>query len=133
MCKVEGDDDKFGYREDCEKGFMFLSQVKVGKSRSLMVLRPRVKLFAIRAITVILLCACVTQLMTLGEIWGPRLFKGWPSCLSPPELPLPKELPSTPNKVASPPKSEFWAVSIVSVAFFTFTIWSRRNPSVFLG
>ncbi|KAB1211417.1 hypothetical protein CJ030_MR6G021393 [Morella rubra] len=104
MCKVEGDDDKFGYREDCEKGFMFLSQVKVGKSRSLMVLRPRVKLFAIRAITVILLCACVTQLMTLGEIWGPRLFKGWPSCLSPPELPLPNELPSTPNKVASPPK-----------------------------
>ncbi|XP_041002527.1 rhamnogalacturonan I rhamnosyltransferase 1 [Juglans microcarpa x Juglans regia] len=104
MCKVTGYDGKRSYRDECEMGFKFWSEVKVGKSKSLMVLRPRMKLFVIRVITIMLICACVAQLMTLGELWRPRVLKGWPSCFSPSELPLHAELPAAPIKVASPPK-----------------------------
>lgn len=109
MCKVTGYDGKRSYRDECEMGFKFWSEVRVGKSKSLMVLRPRMKLFVIRVITIMLICACVAQLMTLGELWRPRVLKGWPSCFSPSELPLHAELPAAPIKVASPPKSECWA------------------------
>ncbi|XP_059452547.1 rhamnogalacturonan I rhamnosyltransferase 1-like [Corylus avellana] len=106
MCRAEGYDQKCGYREECEVGFKFLSEVKVGKSKRFMVLRPRMKLFIIRAITIMLLCACVVQLMALGEAWGPRVLKGWPSCFSQSEseLSLPLELSYASIKVPSPPK-----------------------------
>lgn len=107
MCRAEGYDPKCGYREECEVGFKFLSEVKVGKSKRFMVLRPRMKLFIIRAITIVLLCACVVQLVALGETWGPGVLKGWPSCFSQSELSLPLELPYGSIKVPSPPKSEF--------------------------
>lgn len=113
MCRAEGYDEKCGYREECEVGFKFLSEVKVGKSKSFMVLRPRMKLLVIRGITIMLLCACFVQLMALGETWGPRVLKGWPSCFSHSELPLPLEFPYAPIKAASsPPKSEFSACSV---------------------
>ena len=109
MCKVEGYEDKRrGYREGCEMGFKFSSEVMVGKSKTFMVLRPRMKLWLIRVITTMLLCACVLHLVTLGEMWGPRLLKVWP-CFTHSELPMHVELPSDPIKLASPPKSEFWA------------------------
>lgn len=119
MCRAEGYDEKCGYREECEVGFKYLSEVKVGKSKSLMVLRRRMKLFIIRVITIMLLCACVVQLMALGETWGPRLLKGWPSCFSHSELSLPLELSyAPPIKAASPPKSEFWACLYYLISFF---------------
>ncbi|KAJ0501579.1 hypothetical protein HanHA300_Chr11g0402311 [Helianthus annuus] len=31
------------------------------------------------ATTVVLLWTCLVQLMALGESWGPRVLKGWPS------------------------------------------------------
>lgn len=109
MCRMTGNDGKCSHGEDCEMGFKFLSEVKAEKSKNSWVLRPRMKLFVIRILTIMLICASVAQLMTLGEIWGPRIFKGWPSCFSPSGLPLPGQLPSAPYKVVSPQKSKFWA------------------------
>lgn len=55
------------------------------KSRIAMASRSRMKLWTIRAVTTVLLWTCVVHLVALGEIWGPRLFKGWPSCFSSPD------------------------------------------------
>ncbi|KAL2479113.1 O-fucosyltransferase family protein [Forsythia ovata] len=47
-----------------------------------MVSRSRMKLWMIRATTSVLLWTCFVQLTALGETWGPRVLKGWPSCFS---------------------------------------------------
>ncbi|CAI9786753.1 unnamed protein product [Fraxinus pennsylvanica] len=47
-----------------------------------MVSRSRMKLWMIRATTSVLLWTCLVQLTALGETWGPRVLKGWPSCFS---------------------------------------------------
>ncbi|XP_050228505.1 rhamnogalacturonan I rhamnosyltransferase 1 [Mercurialis annua] len=60
------------------------------------------KLWILRAITTACLWTCVVQLMALGEIWGPRLLKGWPSCFSHPDQIA--QLSSLPAKVVHPPK-----------------------------
>ncbi|KAJ0789935.1 putative GDP-fucose protein O-fucosyltransferase [Helianthus annuus] len=39
----------------------------------------KMKLWMVRATTVVLLWTCLVQLMALGESWGPRVLKGWPS------------------------------------------------------
>ncbi|XP_078443141.1 rhamnogalacturonan I rhamnosyltransferase 1-like [Wolffia australiana] len=53
----------------------------------------RMKLWIIRATTTVLLWTCVVQLAALGDLLGPRLLKGWPSCASP-----------ATQKIAHPPK-----------------------------
>ncbi|GAV81069.1 O-FucT domain-containing protein [Cephalotus follicularis] len=42
----------------------------------------RMKLWMIRATTSVLLWTCIVQLTALGDLWGPRVLKGWPSCFS---------------------------------------------------
>ncbi|ESW12996.1 hypothetical protein PHAVU_008G159000 [Phaseolus vulgaris] len=44
--------------------------------------RSRMKLWMIRATTSVLLWTCVVQLTALGDMWGPRVLKGWPSCFT---------------------------------------------------
>ncbi|XP_057722112.1 rhamnogalacturonan I rhamnosyltransferase 1-like [Arachis stenosperma] len=44
--------------------------------------RSRMKMWMIRATTSVLVWTCVVQLTTLGEMWGPRVLKGWPSCFT---------------------------------------------------
>ncbi|KAI3820914.1 hypothetical protein L1987_08468 [Smallanthus sonchifolius] len=39
----------------------------------------KMKLWMIRATTVVLLWTCLVQLTALGETWGPMVLKGWPS------------------------------------------------------
>ncbi|KAG6513320.1 hypothetical protein ZIOFF_023644 [Zingiber officinale] len=56
---------------------------RVQKLKSSMVSRPKIKLWMVRLTTAVLLWTCVLQLMAIGEIWGPRLLKGWPSCFTP--------------------------------------------------
>ncbi|XP_076883355.1 rhamnogalacturonan I rhamnosyltransferase 1-like [Bidens hawaiensis] len=52
-------------------------------SSSLNVLsQARMILWMTRGMTTLLLWICVVQLLTIGEIWGPRLLKTWPSCYS---------------------------------------------------
>eukprot|EP00250_Pteridium_aquilinum_P005095 c15240_g1_i1 orf=1-999(-) len=42
--------------------------------------QSRMQVWLIRLSTSILLWTCLIQLMALGELWHPRLFKGWPPC-----------------------------------------------------
>ncbi|TYH09095.1 hypothetical protein ES288_A07G068400v1 [Gossypium darwinii] len=42
----------------------------------------RMKLWMIRATTSVLLWTCVVQLTAVGQTWGPRVLKGWPSCFT---------------------------------------------------
>ncbi|OAY56967.1 rhamnogalacturonan I rhamnosyltransferase 1 [Manihot esculenta] len=77
-----------------------LGDGKVDKLKNSVASRSPMKLWILRAITTALLWTCVIQLMAIGEMWGPRLLKGWPSCFSHPEL----KLPSVPAKVVLPPK-----------------------------
>ncbi|CAA6672464.1 unnamed protein product [Spirodela intermedia] len=46
--------------------------------------RSRKNLWIIRATTTVLLWTCVMQLTALGDMWGPRVLKGWPSCFTSP-------------------------------------------------
>lgn len=73
---------------------------KVDKLKTSVVSRSSMKLWMIRAITTVLLWTCVVHLLALGEIWGPRLLKSWPSCFSNQDV----ELTSVPAKVVLPPK-----------------------------
>ncbi|XP_009757587.1 rhamnogalacturonan I rhamnosyltransferase 1-like [Nicotiana tabacum] len=86
MCRIEGKKSELEDREEGKKimGFkaVALGDNRVEKLKSSMMSRSRMKLWMIRATTSILLWTCVVQLMTLGETWGPRVLKGWPSCFS---------------------------------------------------
>ncbi|GAB4832458.1 Rhamnogalacturonan I rhamnosyltransferase 1 [Ancistrocladus abbreviatus] len=70
--------------------------------------RGRMKLWMMRAMTTVLLWSCFVQLMAVGEMWRPRLLKGWPSCFnyipSSSDSALAVELSSAPIKIARPPK-----------------------------
>ncbi|KAF5734633.1 hypothetical protein HS088_TW15G00125 [Tripterygium wilfordii] len=80
MCRVER-----GGERKCE---VVLQKVMKGERRGVVVekvkssSRSKMKLWMIRATTSVLLWTCVVQLTTLGEMWGPRGLKGWPSCFS---------------------------------------------------
>lgn len=92
------------YEKDSEKELKFLAQIE--KSKSLMGSKSRMKYWMIKAVLYAILWTCVVQLMALGELWKPRLLKGWPSCFSHQHLSLAVELSSVPHKVVLPPKSE---------------------------
>ncbi|OVA16898.1 GDP-fucose protein O-fucosyltransferase [Macleaya cordata] len=85
-------------------GLKSLGEGKVERLKSSMVSRSRMKWWMIRATTTVLLWTCVVQLMTFGEMWGPRVLKGWPSCFMPSDSSLAVELSSLPVKVPNPPK-----------------------------
>ncbi|KAM7278561.1 hypothetical protein ACFE04_005695 [Oxalis oulophora] len=40
----------------------------------------KTKMWMIRATTSILVWTCIVQLTAVGDLWGPRVLKGWPSC-----------------------------------------------------
>ncbi|KQK01515.1 hypothetical protein BRADI_3g56360v3 [Brachypodium distachyon] len=44
------------------------------------VARSRMQLWMLRATTTVLLWTCLVQLTAVGETWGPRVLRGWPSC-----------------------------------------------------
>ncbi|KAH8491721.1 hypothetical protein H0E87_021355 [Populus deltoides] len=82
MCRIER---KCGGGGGGEKDKETMGVVKgVEKIRS-SISRPssKMKLWMIRATTSVLLWTCVVQLTTIGEMWGPRVLKGWPSCWPP--------------------------------------------------
>lgn len=108
----------WGIIEKCGGGGrMGLKTSRVEKLKSSMASpRSRTKLWIIRATTSVLLWTCLVQLMALGEMWGPRVLKGWPSCFSHQDssssssVPLDLKLfPALPARVL-PPKSEFFTL-----------------------
>jgi hypothetical protein len=44
--------------------------------------KGRMKLWMIRATTSVILWTCIVQLTAIGDLWGPRVLKGWPSCFT---------------------------------------------------
>ncbi|KAJ0989685.1 hypothetical protein J5N97_008041 [Dioscorea zingiberensis] len=86
-------------------------EAKAEKIKGSMVSRPRMKLWLIRATTTVLLWTCLVQLTAIGNMWGPRVLKGWPSCFTPSAFPTAIEKPSSAlpalvgtEKIVLPPK-----------------------------
>ncbi|XP_031285634.1 rhamnogalacturonan I rhamnosyltransferase 1-like [Pistacia vera] len=112
MCKVEKSNEKCEYRKKQWQimGFKyFLGENNKGEkmkssANAMGASKSRIKLWMIRAITTVLLWTCVVQLVTLGELWRPRLLKGWPSCFTHSDLSFSVELSSLPTKIVLPPK-----------------------------
>ncbi|KAJ7956520.1 O-fucosyltransferase family protein [Quillaja saponaria] len=89
MCMIGSSENKcteFGknrYRnKEILMGLKAFGESKVEKLKNTMAAssRSRMKLWMIRATTSVLLWTCLVQLTTLGDMWGPRVLKGWPSC-----------------------------------------------------
>lgn len=122
MCRVERPSEN-NTNNKCElqeylmtMGLKF-NNSKLMKHSPMAVSQSRVKLWMIRAITSILLWTCVVQLMALGEMWGPRLLKGWPSCFSHnSDLSLAAQFSPLPAKIVLPPKSKF-NILLLSILF----------------
>ncbi|THF98570.1 rhamnogalacturonan I rhamnosyltransferase 1-like [Camellia sinensis] len=85
-------------------GLKKVGESRVAKLKSSMVSRPRMKLWMIRATTSVLLWTCLVQLTALGEMWGPRVLKGWPSCFSHDSPALDLKLSNSLPARALPPK-----------------------------
>jgi len=79
--------------------------------------RSRMKLWLVRATTTVLLWTCVVQLTAVGDTWGPRVLKGWPSCLTPHDeeaaAAASRPRPLVDRAAALPPKSEFASSSFL--------------------
>ncbi|KAM0898770.1 hypothetical protein ACQ4PT_021728 [Festuca glaucescens] len=56
----------------------FPSVAAVARSRMM-------RLWVLRATTTVLLWTCLVQLTAVGETWGPRVLRGWPSCRMAPD------------------------------------------------
>lgn len=91
--------------EEMEMGFNVLSDGEV-KSRRFIV-RPRIKVWMVRAITTVIIWTSVVQLIAIGEFWGPRLLKGMPYCFNHQDESSVVLKASFPAKVVLPPKSKF--------------------------
>lgn len=124
MCRFEKSTGaKYAEREGqkLEMGLKSLADMRGEKSKGLVVSRPRMKLWMIRATTTVLLWTCVVQLTALGEMWGPRVLKGWPSCFTPSDSPMElKSSSSVAQRIALPPKSR---LSKFPSLFFDFLVW----------
>ncbi|XP_010032573.2 rhamnogalacturonan I rhamnosyltransferase 1 isoform X2 [Eucalyptus grandis] len=104
MCRLEKCVEDCDHRDECEMGMGLLKEGKVQKFKSSVVSKSGMKLWILRATTTALIWICVVQLMAIGETWGPRLLKGWPSCFNPADHSLAFQSSSIPAKVRLPPK-----------------------------
>lgn len=87
-----------------------------GDKSSLMVLsQAKMILWMTRGMTSLLIWICVVQLLTVGEVWGPRLLKTWPSCYTPTQTNI-HSSSFMESKVFLPPKSKFLTFIINSFA-----------------
>ncbi|KAL9231533.1 hypothetical protein vseg_006753 [Gypsophila vaccaria] len=68
--------------------------VSVSVSTSSSCSRSRMRVWMVRATSSILLWTFIVQLTTFGDVWGPRVLKGWPSCCFTQDSPLDLKLPS---------------------------------------
>ncbi|XP_051119615.1 rhamnogalacturonan I rhamnosyltransferase 1-like [Andrographis paniculata] len=89
-----------------ERAWDFFSEDQVRETTNFLRLsHSRMKLWTLRAITTLLLWTCIIQLVAIGEVWGPRLLKSWPSCsISSPIIRTPETLSSVQPRKHFPPK-----------------------------
>ena len=89
--------------------------------------RSRLTPWMLRATTTVLLWTCVVQLTAVGNTWGPRVLKGWPSCRTAREaaaaaaatttrLAMPEPVV---EKAALPPKSECYRSALLLARLHT--------------
>ncbi|KAI8541772.1 hypothetical protein RHMOL_Rhmol08G0088300 [Rhododendron molle] len=103
MCRLENCDGKCKCRDEGRGFNKFLGEGKGERPRLIVFRGGRMKMWMIPGMMTILLWTCVVQMMGLGEVLGPRLLKGWPSCFSPPsELFSNDKLPSPTPRVLPP-------------------------------
>lgn len=128
MCKAE----KFLYhRKLWEMKVKFLGDSKIDKLKNSLVLRSRMSLWMIRAMTILLLWSCFVHLVAVGEMWGPRLLKGWPSCFNHHDFPIAAEMTSLPMKIALPPKSKCLSDYVAQLQQTCFQFKSSGNFDAF--
>ncbi|GAU23262.1 hypothetical protein TSUD_281550 [Trifolium subterraneum] len=78
-----------------------MSNNKVEKLKNTVSVRSsRMNLWMIRATTSVILWICIVQLTAFGDMWGPRVLKGWPSCFTHESAIM--ELPSSVPRVLPP-------------------------------
>ncbi|XP_077215268.1 rhamnogalacturonan I rhamnosyltransferase 1-like [Tasmannia lanceolata] len=103
MCRLEKlreSDYTVGDERQRKMGLKYLGDsTKVEKLKG-----SRMKLWMIRMTTTVLLWTCVVQLTALGEMWGPRVLKGWPSCFTPSDSPVAVESSVIAKRIVLPPK-----------------------------
>ncbi|KVH99297.1 GDP-fucose protein O-fucosyltransferase [Cynara cardunculus var. scolymus] len=106
MCSIEERDKTKRFRIGT-MGLKAFGESRVEKLRSSTAnsyaRSSKMKLWMIRATTVVLLWTCLVQLTALGDTWGPMVLKGWPSrdSLSATTLDV-KLLPIVPARVLPP-------------------------------
>jgi len=124
MCRIER---KCGGGGGGEKDKETMGVVKgVEKIRS-SISRPssKMKLWMIRATTSVLLWTCVVQLTTIGEMWGPRVLKGWPSCWPPQSVSaaLQENVLTVPARVLPPKSQSFLVIIDYLFVFWEYDFW----------
>ncbi|CAM8974121.1 hypothetical protein QQ045_029311 [Rhodiola kirilowii] len=84
MCRIESGEKKIiSFGEEKKRARNWVMGLKSGViGDKIKGGRYNMKMWMIRATTTVLLWTCVVQLTALGENWGPRVLKGWPSCFS---------------------------------------------------
>ena len=110
------------------------------KGSNSMVSRSKMKLWMIRATTTVLLWTCLVQLTALGEMWGPRVLKGWPSCFTPSDSPRPVKdslpvkatLPTRDSLVPLPVKPAISSLSSSSVVVEKISLPPKSEYSLVL-
>lgn len=86
----------------------------IEKFKTSIVSKSRMKLWIIRVTTTVLLWICLVQLTALGDMCGPRVPIGWPSCFSQGSA-LDVKLPPAVPVTVLPPKSECFYFSNVDI------------------
>lgn len=81
------------------------SRKRIERLRSSMVLKSLLKLWMIRATTLVLLGTCFVQLTAVGELWGPMVLKGWPSAFAQDSTIMDVKLSTSIPVQVLPPKS----------------------------
>lgn len=110
MCKIEGNRRKLG--DSAVMELKTLGESKVDKLKSSMVSSgSRVRPWLIRLTTTVLLWTCIVQMISLREVLGPGVLKGWPSCFSHESAAaavsgIQENALSVPPKIVFPPKRE---------------------------
>ncbi|XP_076910009.1 rhamnogalacturonan I rhamnosyltransferase 1-like [Bidens hawaiensis] len=86
MCRLEDRDNNNNKKKRrFAIGLKKFGEIRVEKLKSSINARsssPRMKVWLIRATTMVILWTCVVQLTAIGDSWGPRVLKGWPSCFT---------------------------------------------------
>jgi len=88
MCKQESNSNNYKWQDLGWMGGLKVEKEKIGSGSGsgsgsgLGSGRGRMKLWMIRATTTVILWTCIVQLTAIGDLWGPRVLKGWPSCFT---------------------------------------------------